>query len=1105
MSGAEPPEGQISAPTLDEIEDEQPDAEADEQADAHADEQLVEPVALYPPVVAMVVTRNPGPWLDDALNGLAAQDYPDLTVLVVDCGSDVDPTPQVAAVLPRAFVRRLDASAGFAEAANEALHTVEGATFLLVCHDDVVPDPYTVRTLVEEAYRSNAGIVGPKLVSADDPRVLLEVGRAIDRFGVPYTGIEPGELDQEQHDGVRDVFYVTSATMLVRVDLFTQLGGFDPATFPGAEDLDLCWRARLEGARVLVAPDARVAHREAAEERTRADRPDAVALARSRVRVLFTSYSFLTLVWLIPVGIVVACFEAVGDLLIGRPRRARAAITAWFSNVFHFPRLRASRRRAQKSRTVRDRDLRELQTSTSRRLGAWFSHHSHRDGTIRSIGDAGRSAVGSVGDSMRTPATLAFCAFILLVLFGSRALIAHGVPATGTLAQWPSIGDLFNSFASAWRYTGLGSASPAPTGVAFIGLLGTLFLGATSLARTVVVVAAIPMGAFGTFRLSRRVIGLRGPALAAGLAYGINPTPQNALAQGRFGPLVLFALLPYLLSMTLRLAGFGAEPSASDDGAVADAIARNGQDADMAPRRRGRLLRIMLLAALLAAWYPAGLPLFVIAAAALVLAAPFAGDGRVALRALGIAVAASFLSLVLLFPWPIAYAQGTGYDGGALGLAFRTSTSLADALRFHTGPQGAGWAMWGLIFAAAVPLFIATGSRLGWAARGWILALVGWAIMWIPGRFFPHTSVLAPEAGLTLAALGLAIALGVGVAVLVDGIRTFRFGWRQPIAVVGGIAILLPALGFLADTFDGRWGAPSTDWTSALAFTESLSDRGQFRMLWVGNPAVLPLDPVVLDNGTGYTLTRNGPGDARELWRAPQHSADHIVDRAIGAAMAGLTNRLGRLLAPMGVRYVIMPITQGSGGGARAPASPALRAALDGQLDLARLQSHAGFVLYENLSWIPLASVVTGSAADSVPVGVVNPTRAALGVDLSTARPVGSGPVPAGTVLWGEAYDSDWSATARGSDLRHVVTFGWANGYRLEHTSTVGFSFDAQWERWAALAVALVIWLFVVWRWWTTRVRRERVRSSGGARERRERHDPLADVLDEDAFWWERV
>ncbi len=325
------------------------------------DDELPEPLALYPPVVAVIVTRNPGPWFDDTLAAMAAQDYPDFSVLVVDCGSDDDPTARVAGHLPSAVVRRLGPNAGFADGGNVALRLVEGATFLLFCHDDVVPAAATIRILVEEAYRSNAGIVGPKLVSADDPKVLLEVGRAIDRFGVAYTGIESGEFDQEQHDGVRDVFYVTTATMLVRVDLFTQLGGFDPATFPGAEDLDLCWRARLAGARVLVAPDARVAHREAADDRRRADRPDESALARSRVRVLLTSYSLLTLIWLVPIGIVVAFVEALGNLVTGHPRSARAALTGWFSNLFHLRRLRASRKRAQTLRHVRDRELRELQ------------------------------------------------------------------------------------------------------------------------------------------------------------------------------------------------------------------------------------------------------------------------------------------------------------------------------------------------------------------------------------------------------------------------------------------------------------------------------------------------------------------------------------------------------------------------------------------------------------------------------------------------------------------------------------------------------------------------------------------------------------------------
>ena len=130
---------------------------------------------------------------------------------------------------------------------------------MLFLRPDVVCEPDSIRLLVEEAYRSNAAIVGPKIVDHEHPEHLREVGWSIDRFGVPHSDIETDELDQEQHDAVRDVFFVGDACMLVRADLFGALGGFDVACDPGAHELDLCWRARLVGARVLVAPDARVA------------------------------------------------------------------------------------------------------------------------------------------------------------------------------------------------------------------------------------------------------------------------------------------------------------------------------------------------------------------------------------------------------------------------------------------------------------------------------------------------------------------------------------------------------------------------------------------------------------------------------------------------------------------------------------------------------------------------------------------------------------------------------------------------------------------------------------------------------------------------------
>ena len=272
-----------------------------------------------------------------------------------------------------------------------------------------------------------------------------------------------------------------------------------------------------------------------------------------------------------------------------------------------------------------------------------------------------------MSDGMRTPAAIAFLGFLVMAVLGSRSLITHGVPAIGTFAHWPSVGDVFDTFGSAWRYTGLGSASPQPAALAVIGALGTVLFGATGLAQTIVVVAAIPLGAFGAYRLARVAIGFRGPALAAGLVYGINPVARNAIAQGRLGPLVLFALLPFLLLRVVRL----------------------GERSDA---RRGRVLRLAVLCRA---------PRSLLSGRARSLRARGAGvrrrhapspdalapmPGRSASRCV-----ASVGALVLLFPWPLAYAH-SGTDKASLGFAFRpVPRPVAGAAVRHRAGVG-GWA-----------------------------------------------------------------------------------------------------------------------------------------------------------------------------------------------------------------------------------------------------------------------------------------------------------------------------------------------------------------------------------------------------------------------------
>jgi len=342
---------------------------------------------LAPPVVAVVVTHDPGPWFEESLEAWAGQDYPALSVLVLDAASAEDPTPRVASVLPEAYVRRLDANRGFGATADEALAMVQGASHLVFCHDDVAPDPDAIRLMVEEAYRSNAGIVAPKLVDWDDPGRLLHVGMAVDKAGAVVDRVEPGELDHGQHDAVRDVFLAPGGCTLVRADLFAELGGFDPEMVAMGEDLDLCWRAQVAGARVVVAPAARVRHLQLLASGRRELSPDLVAdtlrpghrpltlqalQRRHELRAALKCYGRGHLLRVLPQLVALSLAEVLVALVTGHRDRAATVVHAWGWNLRRRRVLRRERATVAAVRRLADTEVRHLQLRGSARLTGYL-------------------------------------------------------------------------------------------------------------------------------------------------------------------------------------------------------------------------------------------------------------------------------------------------------------------------------------------------------------------------------------------------------------------------------------------------------------------------------------------------------------------------------------------------------------------------------------------------------------------------------------------------------------------------------------------------------------------------------------------------------------
>jgi GT2 family glycosyltransferase len=1016
-------------------------------------DDATEPAHVVPPVVAVVVTTDPGPSLETTLLGLAAQDYSSLSVLVVDNGSVEDPTPRIAAAMPHAFVRRRPADApggqGFAAAANDALQTVEGAVFLLFCHDDAAPDPDAVRLLVEEAYRSNAGIVGPKVVDDEHPEILLEVGMAVDHYGVPFSGIEPDEVDQEQHDAVRDVFYVSHSSMLVRTDLFHELAGFDPATFPGADDVDLCWRARLAGARVVVAPAARVRQHRPEATGTVHGRPDDPVLVRdetrSRVRLLLKSYSAVALVWVVPTAFVLGLGEAIALALTGHGRHAAAILRGWGSAFAHPGELRRARATVQHQRRVDDGDVRDLMIHGSARMREFVARRMHPE-RVAEVGTRTRVRVAEATQRMRGAPAIIGTTVAVLVLFGVRSLLFDQAPQVGALRVWPGIGATWAAFTGSWRTTFMGSARAATPAFGLIAAFETVLVGHAGLARSLVVGGALPFGAWGVWRVVRPYAGAGLPAVAAATAYAANPIARNAIYRGELGPLVCFALAPFVLGAFLRTWD---------------------ERAPLVRRVHALLTTALLLATIGAVWPPAFL-LALLLGVTFLAAAPFAGEARIAARALLIAAGGTAVALVLATPW----VWSVFGNAASFGSQPRAPLSLLHVVQFHTSRAGAGIASFGILAAAFVPLLIGSRERFAWAARAWMLAAVCFALAWLPGRISPTAPVPAPEGVLVGAALALAFAVGLGVAAVLDDLRRARFGWRQVLTFVvfGGLVVAM--LGFSADTLSGRFGLGTDDWPTNYSWMADNTPPGGFRVLWVGDPTVLPAD-AKLAGGTGFATTRNGAEDARALWAAPETSADRVLGRAIAAAESGATSRLGHLIAPAGIRYVAFISRAAPQSGAHGAPQPRLADALSRQLDLTLSRVEAAGVVYQNDAWLPSHALVPANDK-SVGVDARDPLTGALRSDPSGVTGVtgssGSLNVTApGTLLWSEAASSSWHASSHGRALARTNAFGWTNAFAVDAPGRVAVSHRASSSSRLLLVFEVLVWIAAIGAWFATR------------------------------------
>jgi GT2 family glycosyltransferase len=969
-------------------------------------------------VTAIVVAHDGARMLPGLIKSLRAQTYPLEEIVGVDTGSRDRSGAVLGELIGQDAVFGMPRSTGYAEAVSVAIRqtasyrnerqdqSVRRVEWIWLLHDDCEAAPDALERLLRAASKDRSVVVlGPKVLDGQDRRVLREVGVSIDRAGRRVTGIEPGEIDQGQHDHNRAVLAVGSAGMLVRRDVWDQIGGFDTRLKLFRDDIDFCWRVQGGGYRVQVVTDAVIYHRELSARRRR-DEQGSLPRRLDRRNALWVLAVNLPLLVMLRVigGCVMGSLIRAGYFLVTKQVELAYAqvyaIAGLFLNPLGF--WQARRRRAAgraegyaAARTLIPpaRTLAHLAEKIAGLLSngpPQASAGRHQATVAESEEDAQFVDTQSlIRRVIGHPGVQLFTVLLLVALIAERQLLGTSPLGGGALVPaWGGSGALWHEYLASFHAVGVGSTASAPPYLAVVAGLATVLGGQAWLAVDVLLLGCVPLAGLTAYVASRWVASATPARVLLAASYALLPVATGAVAAGRLGTATAFILLPLIATSGGRMLTAAPRPARRAAWATGLLV---GLAAAFAPLTWVLAVAFVLVALAARRWLYAFDPLN----AAIVAATPFA----------------------VLFPWSLHLlsSRATFLTEAGVPAQGLTTAGLRPTALLALSPGGPGlppvWVTAGLALAVLAALL--PHGRTALTVAGWSVATAGL----LTAVLLSRTTVTPPGSGqpaanwpgvaLALAALGLLLAAAPAAQWLAEvspnaGSRLFQRFIAVVTLIAAASAPLLVAGYWIVDGVQGPVGPVTAPLVPAFVSAKTATG-GQNRTL------------ILRPTGTGidYQVVRQSDPMLGE----PELSITPAAGRALSRQVAALTapdgayaGDPGLTLGDFGIGWVLMP----------APVNTALAQRLDAAVGLQPVNKPPAYDLWQVTGPVARARVVasdgTVTPVTADPVGAAGATAPAVGGTLVLAEPFGG-----------------WTARLNGTALKPVTTpvDGWAQGFML--------------------------------------------------------------------------
>jgi GT2 family glycosyltransferase len=211
-------------------------------------------------VIAITVNWNRMNDTLECIDSLVRSGVDPSYIIMVDNGSTDGSVKAVLEATPSVDIMRMGENLGYIRGANRGISRAlqRGAQMILLINNDATVDAGALKELLDAAKRHPiAGILGPKILYYGEDIIWFAGGVFNRRWGFStHPGMDKKDDGDDQESRVD---FVTGCVMLVRREVFDEVGVFDESLWMYAEDLDFCLKASSRGWESWYIPSA-VAH-----------------------------------------------------------------------------------------------------------------------------------------------------------------------------------------------------------------------------------------------------------------------------------------------------------------------------------------------------------------------------------------------------------------------------------------------------------------------------------------------------------------------------------------------------------------------------------------------------------------------------------------------------------------------------------------------------------------------------------------------------------------------------------------------------------------------------------------------------------------------------